>query len=216
MATAKSSGFLELASGYLSKRVAYDYLQPGVLQFNIHRRNQEMLLDRAENNGWRKPLRVWLTVLIALFCTEAVVMEIIPWIIPAHAPRLLEAMVDAFILTTVTAPILWFLIVRPLQDANRLRTQFLSDLFASIEVERRQIAHELHDGVGQSLTLLISGLQTVVYPAPWDTLSRPSANKTFWLLSERLRKDRFSSIWMTLKSLQPSIARRLASARRMA
>jgi signal transduction histidine kinase len=137
-------------------------LQTGVLQFNIHRRNQEMLLDSAYDGEWRKPLRVWLTVLATLFCTEAAVMEIIPWIIPAWAPRLLEAIVDAFILTTVTAPILWFLIVRPIQEANRLRTQFLSDLFASIEVERRQIAHELHDGVGQSLTLLISGLQTAV------------------------------------------------------
>ena len=61
------------------------YVQPGVLQFNIHRRNQEMLLDSAENSGWRKPLRVWLTVLATLFCTEAAVVEIIPWIIPALA-----------------------------------------------------------------------------------------------------------------------------------
>jgi signal transduction histidine kinase len=42
----------------------------------------------------------------------------------------------------------------------RLRTQFLADLFAQIERERRQTACELHDGVGQSLTLLISGMRS--------------------------------------------------------
>ena len=121
-----------------------------------------MLIDSADSEGWRKPLQVWLIVLATLFCTEAVVMGIIPWIIPPQTPRLIEALVDSFLLTAVAAPVLWFLLVRPLQDASRLRTQFLSDLFASIELERRQIAHELHDGVGQLLTLLISGLQTAL------------------------------------------------------
>jgi signal transduction histidine kinase len=43
-----------------------------------------------------------------------------------------------------------------------LRAEFLSDLFVSIEADRRQIAHDLHDGVGQSLTLLFSGLRSTL------------------------------------------------------
>jgi signal transduction histidine kinase len=121
-----------------------------------------MRVNGAETERWREPLRVWLTVLATLFFTEAIVMGIIPWLVPAQAPRLVEAIVDALILTSVAAPVLWFLLVRPLQEANRLRTLFLGDLFVSIEADRRRIAHELHDGVGQSLTLLVSGLRTVV------------------------------------------------------
>jgi signal transduction histidine kinase len=34
-------------------------------------------------------------------------------------------------------------------------------VFSNIEAERRRMAHELHDGVGQSLTMLVSGLRTL-------------------------------------------------------
>lgn len=111
---------------------------------------------------WREPLRVWGTVLVTLFSTEALVMAIMPWFLPSDAPKFAEALMDALILTSVAAPVLWIFLVRPLHEANRLRNSFLSDLFSSIEADRRQVAHELHDGVGQSLTVLISGLRSVV------------------------------------------------------
>ncbi|MFN0053014.1 MAG: sensor histidine kinase [Planctomycetales bacterium] len=37
----------------------------------------------------------------------------------------------------------------------------MTDLLTTIEDERRRIAHEMHDGVGQSLTLLVSGLRSM-------------------------------------------------------
>jgi signal transduction histidine kinase len=51
--------------------------------------------------------------------------------------------------------------VLPLQRSAEVRSRFLAELFDSIEAERRRIAHELHDGVGQSLTLLVSGLKSL-------------------------------------------------------
>lgn len=114
-----------------------------------------------ELSGWRAPLRVWVIVLMTLFGTESLVMAIMPWMLTPQAPRLVESLLDAFLLTSVAAPVLWFFLVRPLQEASRMRARFLSDLFASIEADRRRTAYELHDGVGQSLTLLISGLKSI-------------------------------------------------------
>src|SRR5581483_1734836 len=83
-----------------------------------------------------------------------------PWLLPDEPSRLLESVVDSVLLTAVLAPLLWWLVVRPLREVNRLRAGFLADLFAGIEADRRQTAHDLHDGVGQSLTLLVSGLRS--------------------------------------------------------
>ena len=51
-----------------------------------------------------------------------------------------------------------------------MRTQFLTDLFSRIETDRRATAHELHDGVGQSISLLVSGLR-----AARDAAANPEA-----------------------------------------
>jgi signal transduction histidine kinase len=68
--------------------------------------------------------------------------------------------VDAIILIAFLAPVIWWTVVRPLREVIRLRAQFLTDLFSRIETDRRGTAHELHDGVGQSLSLLVSGLRS--------------------------------------------------------
>jgi len=111
---------------------------------------------------WREPFRIWLIVLTTTFATEVVIMVVLPWILPASPSRLLEATVDAMLLTFIVAPLLWILLVRPLQEANQARAAFLADLFDSIEADRRQTAHDLHDGIGQSLTLLVSGLRSAL------------------------------------------------------
>lgn len=109
---------------------------------------------------WREPLRVWIVILGAVFLSEALVMVILPSLLPSEPPLLAAAAIDAILLTVVVAPVLWVLIVRPLREANRVRAEFLSELFASIEADRRQTARELHDGVGQALTVLVSGLRS--------------------------------------------------------
>jgi signal transduction histidine kinase len=106
------------------------------------------------------PWRRSLVVLAVIFVTEYSIMFALPWMLPAHSPLVLEAAVDAVVLTSVVLPVLLWTVVRPLQQAARIRDHFLADLFLGIEDERRRIAHELHDGVGQTLTMLISGLRS--------------------------------------------------------
>jgi len=110
--------------------------------------------------GWRYPAVVWLVVLGSVFITEGITHMVMPRILPAEPSRLLDAGLDAVVLTVVLAPLLWCVLVRPLREAARVRASFLSDLFASIEADRRRVAHDLHDGVGQSLTMLVSGLKS--------------------------------------------------------
>jgi signal transduction histidine kinase len=110
--------------------------------------------------GWLYPVGIWLLLLSIVFASEYAVMLILPRMLGQHSSRTLEAIVDAVVLTLIMAPLLWGTIVRPLTEIIRLRTRFLADLFEQIERDRRQTAHDLHDGVGQSLTLLISGLRS--------------------------------------------------------
>lgn len=127
------------------------------------------MVNETRRRDWHYPVTVWLIVLGSVFATEFGVMLALPWLLPEQRTRMLESAVDSITLSLVLAPILWWTVVRPLREVIRLRTKFLGDLFAAVEVERRQTAHDLHDGVGQGLTLLISGLrsahETITDPA---------------------------------------------------
>jgi len=138
-------------------------------------------------------------VLGAVFMTEAVVMVALPWVLPADPPRILEATVDAVLLTVVVAPLLWGLLVRPLREANRVRADFLADLFASIEADRRQTAHDLHDGVGQSLTLLVSGLRSAI-----PGVSDPDVARRY-LEFKQLARQALADVKRVALGLRPSL-----------
>ena len=109
-----------------------------------------------------EPLRVWLVILALVFLTEVGIMLVLPSVLPSDSHPLLEATVDSVLLTTVVAPLLWRLLVHPLRAAERTRAAFLAELFTSIEADRRQTARDLHDGIGQSLSLLVSGLRSSI------------------------------------------------------
>lgn len=102
----------------------------------------------------------WLLILTVLFATEYAVMLLLPKLLPGEPSPLVGALIDSITITAVLAPVIWWRLVRPLREVIRLRTQFLGDLFEAIEQERRQTASELHDGIGQELGLLISGLKS--------------------------------------------------------
>jgi signal transduction histidine kinase len=89
------------------------------------------------------------------------VMLVLPWLLPRGLSWFSQSLVDSVLLTIVIAPVLWWTVVRPLQQVISIRTRYLTELFTSIEAERRRMAHDLHDGVGQSLTMLVSGLRTL-------------------------------------------------------
>lgn len=109
---------------------------------------------------WVQPGMVGGIVLASVFVTEYTVMLSLPWLLPREPSRFLEATVDACFLTVVLAPLLWRTVVQPLQEVIRLRTRYLTDLFARVETNKKKVAHELHDGVGQTLSLLVSGLRS--------------------------------------------------------
>lgn len=118
------------------------------------------------------PSAVWWVVLATVFLTEHVVMGTLPWVLPDPHSRFAEATVDSLVLTAVLAPVVWWAVVRPLREVIRLRSRFLTDLFARTEADRRRTAHDLHDGVGQSLSLLVSGLRTAHAAAADPDLAR--------------------------------------------
>ncbi len=51
------------------------------------------------------------------FVAEAVVMFVLPIILPDVSSNV-EAVADAALLTLVTAPVIWWLVIRPLQGAT--------------------------------------------------------------------------------------------------
>lgn len=106
------------------------------------------------------PGTVSLLVLATIFVTEYLIMLALPWFLPPKCPVFLEAVVDSMALITVLSPLVWWTVLRPQREVIQLRNRFLLDLFAHIEADKRRTAHELHDGVGQPLSLLISGLRS--------------------------------------------------------
>lgn len=122
-----------------------------------------------------------------ILITESVVMLVLPFLLPTNPPRPVEAVVDAFLLSVVLAPIMWWRVVRPLKQAALQRDLFLTELFKTLEGERKRFAHELHDGVGQALTLLISGLKSMpLQTSEGDLLRRTQDLRQ---LAERALKD---------------------------
>ncbi len=108
-----------------------------------------------------RPWRLLLVVLVSVFVLEATVMFVLPLLLPARSGFIVEAMIDALLLTIMLAPVLWLLVVQPLQVLVDVRTQLLRRVLTTQEDERGRIARDLHDGLGQSLTSLLVGLRAV-------------------------------------------------------
>ena len=69
------------------------------------------------------PLRLFLRVLAIVFLAEAVTMLILPLLLPG-ARSATTAIADAFLLVVLSAPFLWWFVVRPLRStavAERVR-----------------------------------------------------------------------------------------------
>ncbi len=106
------------------------------------------------------PIKACVSVLLVAFAAELLIMLVLPSLMPPKTNPFVTAAIDASILTLTIVPIVWWLILRPLSALVELRTRHLNEVFLSIEDERRRVAAELHDSVGQYLTMLVSGLRT--------------------------------------------------------
>jgi signal transduction histidine kinase len=136
-------------------------------------------------------------VLAVIALAEYGVMQALPFALPSHWPRLAESLIDAAVLSLVVSPVLWWAIVRPLQRATALRNRYVIALFAAIEDERRRIAHELHDDVGQTLTLIVSGLRSA------ETTSALAEGRRHSL--EELAERALTSVKQMALGLRPSL-----------
>lgn len=111
--------------------------------------------------GKIRPLRLFLIILFVLFTIEVIVMFVLPYLTPSDSTVTFGAIIDACLLTVVLAPMLWFLIVKPLQKLAATRQRLLAIALSAQENERRRIARDLHDSLGQALTSLMVGLRTI-------------------------------------------------------
>ena len=110
---------------------------------------------------WQKPnlgnllVRIPLVMLGGIFVAEAAIMAVFALAAEEGQKRWVEVIVDSTVLTLTVAPLLYWLIVRPLRVVADERSRLLGRVFEIQDAERQQIARDLHDEIGQSFTSLL-------------------------------------------------------------
>jgi len=156
-------------------------------------------LRRKRSHWTTSPWATWLLVLVVISSAEYTIMLLLPRNLAGPSAHIFAGLIDAVILTIILGAMLWWTLVRPLRKAAEMRERFLADLFSAIEDERRRTAHELHDGVGQSLTLLVSGLRSLPDVTGREEFLR--RNQNLINFSERALSD----VKQLAKGLRPSL-----------
>ncbi len=103
----------------------------------------------------------FLAFLAVVFAVEFAIMAVLPLVVPPAAPAWTASLLDGAALTAILAPLVWFGFVRPTQRLHESRGQLLDRLLAAQEEERRRIAADLHDGLGQNLTTILLRLRVL-------------------------------------------------------
>lgn len=106
-------------------------------------------------------VRFFILFLGTLFGCELVIMLALESLLPRDTSPLVGSLADASLLTVVLAPLLWSLFVRPAQRLTESRRLLLDRVLTAQEEERRRIAADLHDGLGQSLTSVLLRLAAI-------------------------------------------------------
>lgn len=105
--------------------------------------------------------RFFVVFLATMFALELWIMAMLPLVAPRAASAITVAVIDAAVLTAVLAPLVWFGFVRPVQRLHESRGLLLDQLLSAQEDERRRIAADLHDGLGQNLTTMLLRLKVI-------------------------------------------------------
>lgn len=127
------------------------------------------------DTGGRGPGRFFIVFLAVMFALELAIMAVLPRIVPRDAPPLVAAVIDGAVLTAVLGPLVWFGFVRPVQRLHESRGLLLDRLLSAQEDERRRIAADLHDGLGQNLTTMLLRLSVITESAATDAVRENAA-----------------------------------------
>ena len=100
-------------------------------------------------------------VVAVAFFAEAVIMLVVAWSSGFSASALWLTLIDATVLSVVMVPVVWLLLVRPISRLAEQRGVLLGRLFAAQDKERSRLAREIHDELGQELTAIRLGLQSI-------------------------------------------------------
>jgi signal transduction histidine kinase len=104
-------------------------------------------------------VRIPLIMLGTIFVVESAIMTAFALTGGERPHRWLEVVFDSSALTLTLAPLLYWLIVRPLQELAEERWQLLAHMIEIQDAERRRVARDLHDEIGQSFTSLLVQLR---------------------------------------------------------
>jgi signal transduction histidine kinase len=99
-------------------------------------------------------VRLPLLLLAIVFLAESAIMTIFAVISGNQPNRWLEVVIDSTALATIVAPLMYWLIVRPLRTLADERAHLLAHVFQVQDEERQRLARDLHDEIGQSFTSL--------------------------------------------------------------
>lgn len=127
------------------------------------------------DTGGQGPVRFFVALLAVMFALELGIMAVLPVIMPQGAPPLAAAVVDGAGLMVALAPLVWFGFVRPVQRLHESRGLLLDRLLSAQEDERRRIAADLHDGLGQNLTTILLRLSVIADSATTDAVRENAA-----------------------------------------
>lgn len=101
------------------------------------------------------PRRVLLLMLAIVFGVEMGIMLMFMWFPTLIEGDLARSVADALTLTAVVSPAFWLLIVSPLRVMFEERGRLLTRLFHAQELERASLSRDLHDELGQQLTVML-------------------------------------------------------------
>ena len=116
-------------------------------------------LEQLRNRPAVSPVRVFAVILILVFAVELGIMFLIAAVAPVKGDSPVMGVFDALVLTAILCPAVWWIVVRPLRSLVEERGVLLTRVFRTQEEERARLARELHDELGQQLTVVLLGLR---------------------------------------------------------